>query len=104
MSYDSAAMCYEAIICPRCSSVSLAGCRITRYHTDNWQSYAKFLPARRHRTGKEGMSRIERHNLNFRTRLKRLQRHTICYSKSAVMHDAVIKLYLHHSNAGNHHF
>jgi insertion element IS1 protein InsB len=82
----------------------LAGCRITRYHTDNWQSYAKFLPARRHRTGKEGTSRIERHNLNFRTRLKRLQRHTICYSKSAVMHDAVIKLYVHHSNAGHHHF
>jgi IS1 family transposase len=20
----------------------LVGCRITRYHTDNWQSYAKF--------------------------------------------------------------
>jgi insertion element IS1 protein InsB len=82
----------------------LAGCRIMRYHTDNWQSYAKFLPARRHRTGKEGTSRIERHNLNFRTRLKRLQRHTICYSKSAVMHDAVIKLFVHHSNAGHHHF
>jgi len=82
----------------------LGGCQITRYHTDNWQSYAKLLPARRHRTGKEGTSRIERHNLNFRTRLKRPQRHTICYSKSAVLHDAVIKLYAHHSNAGHHHF
>lgn len=82
----------------------LAGCRITRYHTDKWQSYAKFLPARRHRTSKEGTSRIERHNLNFRTRLKRLQRHTICYSKSAVMHDAVIKLFVYHSNADHHHF
>src|SRR5687767_5747690 len=80
-----------------------AGCRITRYHTDKWQSYAKFLPARRHWTGKEGTSRIERHNLNFRTRLKRLQRHTICHSKSAVMHDAVIKLFVYHSNAGHHH-
>jgi insertion element IS1 protein InsB len=82
----------------------LAGCRITRYHTDKWQSYAKFLPAWRHRTGKEGTSRIERHNLNFRTRLKRLQRHTICYSKSAVMHDAVIKLFVYHSNTDHHHF
>jgi insertion element IS1 protein InsB len=82
----------------------LAGCRITRYLTDKWQSYAKFLPARRHRTGKEGTSSIERHNLNFRTRLKRLQRHTICYSKSAVMHDAVIKLFVYHSNADHHHF
>jgi insertion element IS1 protein InsB len=82
----------------------LEDCRITRYHTDKWQSYAKFLPARRHRTGKEGTSRIERHNLNFRTRLKRLQRHTICYSRSAVMHDAVIKLYVHYSNTDHHHF
>jgi len=30
----------------------LGGCRITRYHTDRRQSYAKLLPARRHRTGK----------------------------------------------------
>ena len=82
----------------------LSGCQITRYHIDNWQPYAKLLPTRRNRTGKEDTSRIERHNLNFRTRLKRLQRHTICYSKSAVMHDAVIKLYTHHSNAGHHHF
>jgi insertion element IS1 protein InsB len=50
----------------------LGGCQITRYHTDNWQSYAKLLPTRRHRTDKEGASRSERHNLNFRTRLKRL--------------------------------
>jgi insertion element IS1 protein InsB len=82
----------------------LGGCQITCYHTDNWQSYAKLLPTRRHRTGKEGTRGIERHNLSFRTRLKRLQRHTICYSKSAMMHDSVIKLYAHHSNGENHHF
>ena len=82
----------------------LGGCQITRYHTDNWQSYAKLLPTRRHRTGKEGPSRIERHTLNSRTRLKRLQRQTICYSESAAMHDAVIKLYAHNSNSGHHHF
>src|SRR4030095_3510195 len=35
----------------------LSGCRITRYPTDKWQSYAKFLPARRHLTGKQGTSR-----------------------------------------------
>ena len=82
----------------------LGGCQITRYHTDNWQPYAKLLPTRRHRTGKEVTSRIECHSLNFRTRLKRLQRQTICYSKSAVMHDAVIKLCAHNSNSGHHHF
>src|SRR5215475_6151196 len=72
----------------------LGECQITRYHTDNWRSYAKLLPTRRHRISKEGTRRIERHNLNFRTRLKRLQRHKICYSRSAVMNDAVIKLYV----------
>ena len=36
----------------------LGGCRITRYHTDKWQSYVKLLPARRHQTNKGGTSRI----------------------------------------------
>jgi len=29
----------------------LGDCQITRYHTDNWRSYARFLPTRRHRIG-----------------------------------------------------
>src|SRR5215813_2808425 len=29
-------------------------CQVSRYHTDDWQSYAKFLPAQKHRIGKEG--------------------------------------------------
>jgi len=36
--------------------------------------------------------------LTFRTRIKRLQRRTICFSKSEVMHDAVLKLHIHHLN------
>lgn len=81
----------------------LDNCQVSRYYSDDWQSYAKFLPADRHRIGKDGTRHIERHNLNFRTHVKRLQRRTICYSKSPEMHDAVIKLYVHHSNAGHHH-
>jgi len=81
----------------------LSGCQVSRYYTDDWQSYKKFLPAKQHRVGKEETRHIERHNLNFRTHVKRLQRRTICYSKSSTMHDAVIKLYVHHSNAGHHH-
>jgi insertion element IS1 protein InsB len=77
--------------------------RVTRFHTDKWESYTKFLPARRHCIGKEGTRNIERHNLNFRTHLKRLQRRTICFSKSEEMHDAVIKLYIQHSNQAQHH-
>jgi insertion element IS1 protein InsB len=81
----------------------LAGCQVSRYYTDDWQSYKKLLPAKQHQVGKEQTRHIERHNLNFRTHLKRLQRRTICYSKSPEMHDAVLKLYIEHSNAGHHH-
>jgi IS1 family transposase/transposase-like protein len=81
----------------------LEGCQVSRYHTDGWQSYKRLLSARKHKVGKEGTRCVERHNLNFRTHIKRLQRRTICYSKSVEMHDAVLKLYVHHSNAGHHH-
>jgi IS1 family transposase len=57
---------------------------------------------KRHRTGKEGTRATERNNLNFMTHLKRLQRHTICFSKSEEMRDAAIKLYIHYLNARQH--
>jgi IS1 family transposase len=41
------------------------GCQISRYHTDDRQSYRKFLPVEKHRVGKDGTRQIERHNLNF---------------------------------------
>ena len=82
----------------------LAGSRIGTFYTDDWQSYRKCLPTPKHRIGKQGTQNIERHNLNFRTHLKRLQRRTICFSKSAEMHDAVIKLYIHYSNNRQHQF
>lgn len=81
----------------------LAGSRVKRFHTDKWGSYVKLLPGRNHAVGKEGTRNIERHNLNFRTHVKRLQRRTICFSKSDEMHDAVIKLYVQHSNHAQHH-
>jgi insertion element IS1 protein InsB len=77
----------------------LAQCHITRFYTDDWESYQKLIPSYRHWIGKMGTQRIERQNLNFRTHLKRLQRRTICFSKSEEMHKAVIKLYINHYNA-----
>jgi insertion element IS1 protein InsB len=71
---------------------------IRRYNTDDWQSYHKVLPPEKHRASKKGTQRIERQNLNFRTHLKRLNRRTICFSKSELMHDAVIKLYIYRTN------
>ena len=85
-------------------SVKLAGCAVENFYTDDWQSYAKILPGERHTIGKAETLNIERHNLNFRTHLKRLHRRTICFSKSAEMHAAVIKLYVNHVNAYQHKF
>ena len=76
----------------------LAQRRITRFYTDDWESYQKLIPSYRHWIGKMGTQRIERQNLNFRTHLKRLQQRTICFSKSSEIHGAVIKLYINHRN------
>ncbi len=74
--------------------------------TDDWKSYGRCLDAQRHHIGKSATQNIERQNLNFRSHIKRLQRRTICFSKSPEMHEAVLKLYIHHSNgnASQHHF
>lgn len=67
---------------------------ITAYYTDNWQSYAKYIPEEQHYIGKKDTWKIERTNLNFRTHLKRLHRKTLCFSKNEAMHDKVIGLYI----------
>ena len=67
---------------------------IAAYYTDGWQSYPKYIPAEQHHVGKKDTWKIERSNLNFRTRLKRLHRKTICFSKNEAIHDNVIGLYL----------
>ena len=48
----------------------------------------------KHRIGKKNTWKIERKNLNFRTHLKRLARRTICFSKSEIVHDNVIGMYI----------
>jgi insertion element IS1 protein InsB len=76
----------------------LKHCRVLRFCTDEWKSYRKLIPWAQHWVGKRWTQRIERQNLNFRTHLKRLQRRTICFSKTSQMHEAVIKLYIDHHN------
>ena len=65
---------------------------ITRFYTDDWGSYKRNLDAEQHTIGKKYTQGIERKNLTFRTRIKRLCRKTICFSKSVKMHDIVIGL------------
>ncbi|EMB4114473.1 IS1 family transposase [Serratia marcescens] len=67
---------------------------IAFYMTDAWPVYQTLLAATSHVISKKYTQRIERHNLNLRTHLKRLICKTICFSKSEEMHDKVIGWYL----------
>jgi len=62
--------------------------------TDDWGSYGRQIPAQLHRIGKILTQRIERHNLNLRTHIKRLARKTICFSKSIELHEKIIGTYI----------
>lgn len=67
---------------------------VDRMNTDDWGAYNRvpFEPLRINY--KRGNQRIERKNLTFRTRIKRLTRKTICFSKSEEIHDTVIGLFI----------
>ena len=54
----------------------------------------------RHTVGKVSMQKIERKHLTLRTRLKRLARKTLCFSRSRVMHDLLIGLYMNRVEFG----
>lgn len=64
-----------------------------RIVTDQLNSYKELIPKEIHSTKSRGINPIERNNLTLHTHLKRLNRKTICYSKSAVMLLAVVKIY-----------
>ena len=73
---------------------------IRLWFTDKWPVYAKKLPYHLHIASKKFTQKIERHNLNLRLHIKRLDRKTLCFSKSAELHDKIIGSYLekHHFN------
>jgi insertion element IS1 protein InsB len=63
---------------------------ITKYYTDSWGAYTRHIEIDQHQPGKHNTQQIERKHLTMRTRIKRLTRKTICFSKSIQMHDIVI--------------
>jgi insertion element IS1 protein InsB len=73
---------------------------IKRYCTDGWGAYERHLPAERHEIGKQKTQRIEQKHLRLRTRIKRLVRKTICFSKTEEMHDIVIGLFINRYEFG----
>jgi insertion element IS1 protein InsB len=68
--------------------------------TDGWGAYERLLNPAEHTVDKRNTQRIERKHLTFRTRINRLARKTICFSKSVVMHDAVIGLFINRFEFG----
>lgn len=73
---------------------------ITRYYTDGWGAYERHLEPEQHRVGKDKTQKIESKPINLRTRIKRLVRRTICFSKTERMHDLVIGLFINRYEFG----
>ena len=79
----------------------LASLGITHYYTDKAGVYQRHLPPTQHTVGKLSMQKIERKHLTLRTRLKRLARKTLSFSRSCVMHDLIIGLYMNRVEFGS---
>jgi insertion element IS1 protein InsB len=74
---------------------------VTRYYSDKCGAYRRHLPAERHTVGKRYLQKIERKHLTLRTRLKRLTRQSLCFSRSIDMHDLVIGLFINRYEFGH---
>ena len=73
---------------------------ISRFYTDDWGAYQRHLDPEQPSIGKENTQKIERKHLTLRTRIKRLARKTICFSKIEEMHDIVIGLFVNRYEFG----
>jgi insertion element IS1 protein InsB len=73
---------------------------LTRFYTDAWGAYLRLLDSQGHVVGKANTQKIERKHLTLRTRIKRLARKTICFSKSIQLHDIVIGLFINRYEFG----
>jgi insertion element IS1 protein InsB len=73
---------------------------IIQFYTDAWGAYDRLIDPAFHTVGKRNTQRIERKHLTLRTRIKRLARKTICFSKSIWLHDVVIGLFINRYEFG----
>lgn len=73
---------------------------ISRFYTDDWGAYERHLDTSKHEVGKRNTQKIENKHINLRTRIKRLARKTICFSKTSFMHDLVIGIFINRYEFG----
>ncbi len=67
---------------------------IQMHYTDDWGAYERHIDSNKHEVGKRNTQKIERKHLTLRTRIKRLVRKTICFSKTIQMHDILIGMFV----------
>jgi IS1 family transposase len=75
--------------------------RAGQCYTDFWEAYKKVIPDEQHTAvGKESgqTAHVERWNNTLRQRLGRFVRKTLSFSKSELMHEICLRLFLHRYN------
>jgi insertion element IS1 protein InsB len=73
---------------------------ITRFDTDGWGAYERHIAPAQHTVGTQDMQTIESTHITLRTRMKRLVRRTMCFSKTTTMHDLVLGLFINRCEFG----
>ena len=67
---------------------------INLFYTDNNYAYSSRISENHLKIGKRNTQKIERNHLTLRTRIKRLARRTICFSKMRDIHESVIGTFI----------
>jgi len=78
----------------------LAPFHISRFSTDGWGADERHIDPAQHTMGKAQTQKIASKHINVRTRIKRLVRRTICFSKTTTMHDLVLGLFINRYEFG----
>ncbi len=78
--------------------VKLKALDIDAFLTDDWEAFSTVLPRAKHWIGKQYTKAIEGINTFFRTRVRRLMRRTVCFSKKLIYHYAMLKIIIYHRN------
>jgi insertion element IS1 protein InsB len=71
-----------------------AGVSVTRWITDQWIAYYNTLIPQERIASKAELQSLERKHLTLRTRIRRLTRKAIYFSKSGIIHKAIVGLFI----------
>ncbi|SEM89655.1 Transposase and inactivated derivatives, IS1 family [Chryseobacterium taichungense] len=72
---------------------TLINSQAEKVYTDKLRNYQYLIPKEVHSTQRFGTNSIERMNLTIRTNLKRFNRRSICFSKSIIIVNAILRIY-----------